>query len=286
MPSKMRRPGWNDLGQAAVDRPLASPGHAQWRDNGKRPASGSFAVEDDGVSPRTLGSIQWKKGLQRWFFWEATDCFDFQTKSKRVDVWTNANTRGTDERFDESVGRTGFNYSNGDGVLLYPGTDKLFPAGSLGANGPMASLRMKYRRRGVQDADYIAMAHAVDAARTEAIVQRMVPRGLWEVGVQEASDPTWKRTDISWPIDPDACEAARKELGDIIESRVPREEADAAGDRGCSGAAPRPRFADRQDRGGPRHGAASSSFFDMSPAAVPQRVTLKKILFRSAYYPH
>ena len=206
--------------QAAVDTHLKNPRNAQWQYNGKRPASGSFATEDDGTALRSLGWTQWKKGIARWFFWEATYYHDFQTKGAQVDVWNNANTYGTDDRFDENVGRTGFNYSNGDGVLLYPGTDKLFPASSLGANGPIASLRMKYWRRGIQDADYIAMAHAVDPERTRAIVQRMVPKVLWEVGVEVDWDPTWKRTDISWPIDPDAWEAARKELGDIIESRA------------------------------------------------------------------
>jgi hypothetical protein len=204
--------------QQAVDRHLANPRNAQYQYNGKRPASGSFAVEDDGVSPRMLGWTQWKKGIARWFFWESTYYFDFQTKGQQVNVWTNPNTYGTDSSFDPVVGRTGFNYSNGDGVLFYPGTDKVFPEVSLGVNGPISSLRLKYWRRGIQDADYIALAYAADPAKTREIVNRMVPKVLWEVGVETADDPTWKRTDISWSIDPDAWETARDQLAGIIEA--------------------------------------------------------------------
>jgi hypothetical protein len=204
--------------QTAVDKLMRTPGNEQHQYNGKRPASGSFAIEDDGTSPRMLPWAQSKKGIGRWFFWESTYYNDFQTKVQQVNVWQNANTYGKDEFFDASLGRQGFNYSNGDGVLFYPGTDRLFPADSLGVNGPIASLRLKYWRRGIQDADYVALAKAVDPAAAAAIVNRMVPKVLWEVGVQEASDPSWLRADISWSIDPDAWERARRELADIIET--------------------------------------------------------------------
>jgi Domain of unknown function (DUF4091) len=65
--------------------------------------------------------------------------------------------------------------------LFYPGTDKLFPSESYGLNGPIASLRMKYWRRGITDIDYVVMAASKDAAATQAIVNKMVPKVLWEV---------------------------------------------------------------------------------------------------------
>jgi hypothetical protein len=203
--------------QSAVDKLMASPANAQFQYNGKRPASGSFATEDDGTSPRMLAWAQTKKKIGRWFFWESCYYYDYQTKGQQVDVWHNANTYGKDETVDPILGHTGYNHSNGDGVLFYPGTDKIFPASSLGLNGPIASLRLKYWRRGIEDADYIALARHVDATATDAIVARMVPKVLWEVGVNEASDPTWKRTDISWSVNPDDWETARKQLADIIE---------------------------------------------------------------------
>jgi hypothetical protein len=102
----------------------------------------------------------------------------------------------------------------------------VFPEVSLGVNGPIASLRLKHWRRGIQDADYIALAYAADPARTREIVERMVPRVLWEVGVETPDDPSWKRTDISWPVDPDAWETARDQLADLIEAAArPRQPA-------------------------------------------------------------
>src|SRR5205814_480871 len=40
--------------------------------NGHRPATGSFATEDDGVALRELAWVQFKKHINRWFFWEST----------------------------------------------------------------------------------------------------------------------------------------------------------------------------------------------------------------------
>ena len=49
----------------------------------------------------------------------------------------------------------------------------------------------------------------------------MVPIVLWEYGVENEQDPTYVHTDISWSIDPDVWETARKELADIIEGLAP-----------------------------------------------------------------
>jgi hypothetical protein len=205
-----------------VERFLArGEGREQWHYNGKRPASGSFAIEDDGVSPRMIPWAQWKMGVGRWYYWESTYYYDFQLKGIQQNVWTTANTYGVDERFDTVRGRTGYNYANGDGVLFYPGTDRFYPEHSLNVDGPIASLRLKYWRRGVQDADYLALANEIDPVATRAIAQRMVPRVLWETGVQVGWDPSWLLGDVSWPIDPDAWEKARGELAAIIERGKP-----------------------------------------------------------------
>ena len=112
---------------------------------------------------------------------------------------------------------SGGNYSNGDGVLFYPGSDAAYPERSYGLQGPIASLRMKYWRRGIQDVDYLTLAEKRDAAATKAIIERMVPKVLWEYGVNDPSDPSWVRAPISWSTNPDDWERARKALADIIE---------------------------------------------------------------------
>ena len=208
--------------QAAADQVLADPGKRLFAYNGFRPATACFMTEDDGVALRSLPWGQYKKGIQRWFYWESTYYVNFQAYGysdprARANLFQQAQTFGMFSSTDAVQGETGWNYSNGDGVLFYPGTDVLYPADSYGLAGPIASLRLKHWRRGIQDADYLALAAAKDPARTAAIVARMMPAFYWEVGVESEDDPTYVYSDISWPTDPDAWEAARQELADIID---------------------------------------------------------------------
>ena len=193
--------------------------------NSNRPASGSFAIEDEGVALRELAWSQYKLGVDRWFYWESTYYNNFQCdqgdEKSLTNVFHQAQTFGCYEKFDESLGQTGWNYLNGDGVLFYPGTDSRFPVDNYGVMGPFASLRLKHWRRGIQDVDYLTMAAQIDPQRTLDIVQSMIPSVLWEMGVTELADPTYLFSDISWPTDPDLWEAARSELADIIEQGAP-----------------------------------------------------------------
>jgi hypothetical protein len=185
--------------------------------NGGRPAQGSFCIDDAGVALRTVPWVQHKKGIDRWFYWEGTYYENFQAGLGSTDVFQVAATFGGRGTVDPVLGETGWNHTNGDGVLFYPGTDAQFPASSLGLPGPVASLRLKHWRRGIQDADYLALAKAKDPSAVAAIVDRMVPKVAWEYGVATLSDPTWVRCPISWSENPDDWEAARAELADIIE---------------------------------------------------------------------
>ena len=188
--------------------------------NGKRPGSGSFATEDDGVALRELPWGQYKMGVDRWFFWESTYYRDFQKDGGREnDLFHDARTMGRIDHVDPVAGKVGYDTSNGDGVLFYPGTDLSFPDDSYGLQGPIASLRLKHWRRGIQDVDYLTLASKIDPVRTKAIVNAMIPKVLWENGVDNPKDPTYVYTDLSWSNDPDVWEAARTQLADIIEGK-------------------------------------------------------------------
>ena len=188
--------------------------------NGNRPAGGSFAIEDDGVALRVLEWSRHKKGVDRWFFWESTYYNNYQGNTGQTNVFQRAHTFGDDDGFDPILGRTGFNYGNGDGVLFYPGTDTRYPAYSYGVEGPFASLRLKLWRRGIQDVEYLAAATAANPAQVAQIVNEAVPEVLWEVGVTEPEDPSYVLSDISWSTDPDDWEAARCSLARIIDSNL------------------------------------------------------------------
>lgn len=186
--------------------------------NGSRPAVGSTATEDDGVALRQRAWAQYKLKINRWFFWETTYYNDYQGGTGEINVFQSAHTFGTIGAPDSLRGESGWNYSNGDGVLLYPGTDKVFPADSYGVDGPFASLRLKHWRRGLQDVDYLTMAAAVDPTAVRTLVNAMVPKAAWEYGVSDPNDPTYTVTDISWSDDPRAWETARAQLAAIIAS--------------------------------------------------------------------
>jgi hypothetical protein len=192
-------------------------GKSVWFYNGQRPASGSFMIEDDGVALRQLAWGQYKLGIDRWFYWQSCYYNDSNHGKGPTNVFRTAATFTGPVHNDPIRGQTGAHYSNGDGLLIYPGTDLVFPKESYNALGPLASLRMKLWRRGIQDGDYLTMAAAKNPVRVKAIVDEMVKKAMWEYGVTNPIDPTYVHEDISWTLNPDAWEKARQELARIID---------------------------------------------------------------------
>lgn len=225
IPASWAHFGITEAWEDALFQLSSLPGKQFFMYNSNRPASGSFAVEDEGVALRELAWGQYKMGVDRWFYWESTYYNNFQCYGESEQAWTNvfqqAQTFGCYNGFDDSLGRTGWNYLNGDGVLFYPGTDTRFPADSYGVQGPFASLRLKHWRRGIQDVDYLTLAARLNPQRTAEIVQTMIPAVLWELGVSEIEDPTYLYSDIQWLIDPDRWESVRSELAALIERGSP-----------------------------------------------------------------
>lgn len=211
--------GQTDVWQTAVNYYQNTPGKKFMMYNGGRPGQGSFMTDDDGVALRELAWGQYKKKVDRWFFWESTYYNNYQGGTGQTNVFTQAQTFGGTGTSDPIRGLTGWNYSNGDGVLFYPGTDKVYPAESYNLPGPIASLRLKYWRRGIQDVDYVVMAAKINPVKTQEIVNRLVPKAMWEVGVENPADPTYLNGPVSWSDDPNVWEAARLELANIIEGK-------------------------------------------------------------------
>ncbi len=207
--------GITDVWDDALQNLHSVPGKKFYCYNGKRPATGSFSTEDDGIALRQLSWAQYKRGVDRWFYWLINYYNNYQGGTGQTNVFKSAFTFGSISDTTH-IGQTGWNYSNGDGLLVYPGTDKHFPDESYELTGPIASLRLKYWRRGVQDVDYLTMAAKLKPARVKEIVDSTIPEVLWEYGVDDINDPTWVRTDISWSVNPDSWEARRRQLADII----------------------------------------------------------------------
>jgi len=198
---------------AAAHYYRTTPGKQLWAYNGSRPAIGSFVTEDDGVSMRQLSWGQYKLGIRRWMYW--------MLNGGAADPLGQALSFGDIAGRDPATGDSSSMYSNGEGVLVYPGTDVKNPHNSYGLSGPMASVRLKQLRRGIQDVDYLAKAAVINPAAVQLLVNQMVPKALWEVGVADPKDPSWVIAGITWPVDPDAWESARAQLAAIILGSAP-----------------------------------------------------------------
>ncbi|MCA9665015.1 MAG: DUF4091 domain-containing protein, partial [Myxococcales bacterium] len=122
-------------------------GKIVWCYNGVRPYSGTFMVDDTAISPRVIPWIQYKYKIPRWFYWESTYYKDVQGGRKNIDIYTEANN------FTNASG----DKLNGDGLLIYPGRDVIFPKSDQGIAMPIASIRLKNWRRGLQDVEYLAL---------------------------------------------------------------------------------------------------------------------------------
>lgn len=218
LPASTMTVGATDVWQVAANYYTVTPGKKYMMYNGGRPGSGSFMMEDDGVALRELAWGQYKKNIDRWFYWESTYYNNYQGWSGETNVFKQAKTFGSSDGANAMRGEIGWNYSNGDGVLFYPGTDKVYPGESYNVPGPFASLRLKFWRRGIQDVDYLTLAAKINPAKTQQIVNSIVPKVLWENGVDSLADPTYRNGSVSWSNDPNVWEGARAQLADIIEN--------------------------------------------------------------------
>lgn len=169
-----------------------------WIYNGERPHTGSFAIDDVAVATRVNPWIQYKLGIARWFYWEATYYFDFQGKRGAVDVATNA--LNFTNRHGDRV--------NGDGLLMYPGRDLLFPTQDAGVAGPLASMRLKNWRRGIEDVEYLVMAREAGfGEQVDSLLETLLPRVVDEVAPTDA---------VTFPEDGPSWTQARRYLFELL----------------------------------------------------------------------
>jgi hypothetical protein len=170
-----------------------------WAYNGMRPYGGPMMLDVPATDLRANAWIAMRYGIPRWFYWHSTFWFD-----------DNRGGQGGEHGFDPfTVAETFHNAdgdrANGDGILVYPGTQTAAGMVSYGADELFPSVRLKNVRRGVEDAGYIALAREVDRARADAIVERVIPRAL-----------AWARDRASWPDDARSWIDARRALADLL----------------------------------------------------------------------
>ena len=111
-------------------------------------------------------------------------------------------------------GESGFNHTNGDGVLTYPGHDVLHPADDYNIDGPFGGFRLNMVHNGINMHAYATMASAVNPSSTTAIVNTIIPTILYELQPVTGHGYYWDGR--QWSDDPQVWESNRELLAQII----------------------------------------------------------------------
>ena len=169
-------------------------GRQFWVYNGGRPAGGAIVIDAPATDARAMLWAAFKHEVPVYFYWHAVHWHHNSQKQGERDqnVWAESITFDNRGQPNKPVDDQG--YINGDGVLLYPGEEKLHPEEDRGVPGPIATIQLANLRRGLQDHQYLTMARRLGLkAEVDAAVQAIVPRVFSEAGASvsfpETGDP-------------------------------------------------------------------------------------------------
>ena len=177
-------------------------GKKVWIYNGTRPFTGTFVIDDVAVSPRVNPLIQYKYGIPRWFYWESTYYHDEQGSGDQINIFVDP------INFTNSWG----DEMNGDGLLTYPGRDRLFKASDQQFNGPMPSIRLKNWRRGIETVEYLVLAKAAGyQTLVNNVLATLVAMALDDGGLKSGNPVVWEENGEVWL-------AQRRLLADVLGS--------------------------------------------------------------------
>jgi len=178
-------------------------GREMWPYNGCRPRAGSLVIDAPATDARMHGWATYKHEIPVYFYWHAAHWFHNQQAApehnRLQNVWSDPRTFV--KRYNG-----GLWIGNGDGVLVYPGEERLHDEEDRGIAGPVSTIQMANLRRGVQDHLYLSMAARCgreDVVR--AALQAIVPAVFMDAGEKP-----------SFPERGDAYEEARRELAEAI----------------------------------------------------------------------
>ncbi|HEY6549034.1 MAG TPA: hypothetical protein VI589_14055, partial [Vicinamibacteria bacterium] len=137
-----------DLAQAAAEK---SRGRQVSFYNHGRPQGPALLIDAPATEARVVAWAAFKHDIDLYFFWHGVHWQHNGQKQgeRKQNVWANPITfdnRGQPRKPVEDQG-----YINGDGVLLYPGEEKLHPEEDRGLAGPVGTVQLANLRRGLQD---------------------------------------------------------------------------------------------------------------------------------------
>jgi hypothetical protein len=196
-------PQFYDVAAAPRER---AKGRDWWIYNGGRPAAGAIVIDAPATDSRATIWACFKHDIKVYFYWHGTH---WQHNTQKVgernqDVWSNPVTFDNRGQPGKPVKDQGF--ANGDGVLIYPGEDKLHPGQDRAIAGPCSTLQLANLRRGLQDHAYLTLARRLGrTAEVEQAIRDIVPRVFSEAGQT-----------VSFPENGNAYEAVRLRLARAI----------------------------------------------------------------------
>jgi hypothetical protein len=181
-------------------------GREYWFYNGGRPQGGAITIDAPATDARATIWAAFKHDVRVYFYWYAVHWRHNSQKQgeRNQDVWANSITfdnRGQPNRSIEDGG-----YIHGDGVLMYPGEERLHPDQDRGVPGPIATIQLANFRRGLQDHQYLTLARKLGLQTVVSeVLDAIVPRVFSDAGER-----------VSFPETGDPYEAARLKLARAI----------------------------------------------------------------------
>jgi hypothetical protein len=196
-----------DLAAAAAER---ARGRRISFYNGGRPQGPTLLIDAPATESRIVGWAAFKHDASLYFYWHGDHWRHNAQKQgeRKQNVWADPVTfdnRGQPRKPVEDQG-----FLNGDGVLLYPGEERLHPEEDRGIAGPIGTVQLANLRRGLQDHQYLTLARKLGLeTQVQEALAAVVPRVFSDagetVGFAETGEPI---------------EKARLALGAAIEARL------------------------------------------------------------------
>jgi hypothetical protein len=179
------------IDRAAAER---ARGREFWFYNGGRPAGGAITIDAPATDARATIWAGFKHDVRVYFYWHAVHWRHNSQKQGERDqnVWAESITFDNRGQPNKPIDDQG--YIHGDGVLIYPGEEKLHPEEDRGIPGPISTIQLANFRRGLQDHQYLTLARrlGLDSVVNEALTA-IVPRVFSDAGDRvsfpEAGDP-------------------------------------------------------------------------------------------------
>jgi hypothetical protein len=171
-----------DIAAARAER---AKGRRVWFYNGGRPNGPALVIDAPATEARVVAWAAFKHDVETYFFWHGVHWLHNRQKQgeRRQNVWAEPITfdnRGQPRKPLEDQG-----YINGDGVLMYPGEEKVHPEEDRGLAGPVSTVQLANLRRGAQDHLYLTLARRLGL---ESVVQEtlgaVVPRVFSDAGAK------------------------------------------------------------------------------------------------------